>query len=160
MKTKPLVLAALLTCCGKFPSVEYETCAGVKCAEGSQCIEDSRSTGESYAACAIGGVPDPKCGRDVDKMYCEGNTWFACRGHYRTRVEDCAERFCVEHGSEARCVPSREPDPRCEGDGGNEPVTFCQDESAIVTCIGPWARSPIECRESVCGGDAGSAECR
>jgi hypothetical protein len=138
-----------------------ESCEGRTCPEASQCIENLRSSGRPYAACAIGGATDPKCVRDSDKTYCEGNTWIACKGRYREQVEDCAERFCVEHGDEAKCVPSREPDEACDGnDGrGKGPFTFCRG-NALVACIGPWARVPQECEGRFCRGIAGEATCR
>jgi hypothetical protein len=158
-----LFLVAFLVCCGAYPSASYVSCAGATCAEGSQCVEDQRSSGQLYTACAIGGTPDPKCGSDVDKTYCDGNTWIACKGHYRTRAEDCAERFCVEHGADAKCVPSREPDPRCQEntDGTDDKATFAFCEgNGLVQCIGPWARTPVECEASFCRGAIGEAQCR
>ena len=46
----------------------------MECEQGSTCIEDFDSRGQAYAACAIGGVPDPKCNRDTNKRFCDGNT--------------------------------------------------------------------------------------
>lgn len=157
-----VVFAGLLSCCGHHPLIPSfeESCATSKCPLGSQCIENLRSSGETYAACAIGGTTDPKCERDIDKTYCEGNTWIACKGRYRTKAEDCADKFCVEHGDLAKCVPSREPDPTCEGNpGGKETFAFCRG-NALVACIGPWARVPMECESRFCRGVAGEAQCR
>lgn len=157
-----VAFALLFSCCGQYPSATYfgESCATRTCAEGSQCIENLRSNGEPYAACAIGGRSDPECERDWDKTFCEGNTWVACKGRYREQAEDCAERFCVEHGGQAKCVPSREPDPTCgPSPDGKAPFTFCRG-NALVSCIGPWARVPQECEERFCRGVAGEAMCR
>lgn len=124
------------------PGPFYETCAGRQCAEGSSCFENHRSNGQAYAACAIGGIEDPKCGRDEDLTFCEENALVRCRGRYRVESFECGVGHCVEAVASASCVPIGEVDPAC--DAKTKGFAYC-DGNDIVACFGPYANERTDC---------------
>ena len=115
------------------------------CAEGSKCVDAYRSNGRAYAACAIGDI-DPKCDRDEDITYCDGNTWVRCKGHYREELVDCADEVCAAIGSRARCVRSLDPDPHCSADAGpfDRQTGFCEGD-VLFGCFGSFSERAIDC---------------
>jgi hypothetical protein len=137
-----LVAAGVASCFPRMPEVRYGTCADAQCDDGTTCVENHRSDGEPYAACAIGGVEDPKCGRDQDVSFCEDNTWVRCRGRYRIQNLDCGSEHCVEAGASATCVPNAEPDPACDANAKN--FAYC-DGNDVVACFGSYANERTDC---------------
>lgn len=167
------VLVSLPFACGHIPEIQLcqdEYCVspsekswcGTKeaCPEGTRCIQNLRSIGTTYAACAIGEI-DPDCNRDKDVQFCKDNTRVRCHGRYREEAVDCGDLFCVEVDARAVCVRSREPDPNCDADGGPW-WQFCEGNS-LVRCFGPFAGPPKDCAGGdarFCRGVAGAAACR
>jgi hypothetical protein len=133
-----------------------------RCTEGSKCIENYRSNGTVYAACAIGDI-DPKCERDEDIEHCDGNTWVRCKGRYREEAVDCGNAICSELHPRAACVRSLDPDPRCDGDAGpfTRQTTFCEGD-VLFGCFGELSELRTSCAAhgEFCRVIAGQAACR
>lgn len=129
-------------CFASIPGPTYVSCVGMECEQGSTCIEDFDSRGQAYAACAIGGVPDPKCNRDTNKRFCDGNTLVRCVGSYRVENFECGGDTCAEAFASAQCVPIAEVDPAC--DAAKKTSMHCDGDDAI-TCFGPYANERTDC---------------
>jgi len=160
-------LAAALSCLPTPPGPCRETCDGnlrracgtwdrdnspgdgIEDCGSRTCVEAPRTYGY-YAACAIGGVRDPRCNADNDATFCDGERVASCHGAFRVDDFDCAAdgRVCetiVANGFSARhaCVRSHEREPQCETDGGGQ-TTFCE-ENSIVLCFGGFVSQSAPC---------------
>ncbi len=167
------IVAICLSCSGPPSSsfcttAEPETCrsGNVKhgcdgdqaCGEGRSCVENTRSNGTTYAACAIGGKEafDERCERDDDATICDGETWVRCHGRYHEQEADCRSlgRVCEQlvrprvgaFGNEAiaKCVESHGRDEACAAATTDRTfATLCDGETEVF-CFGGFVLDRVK----------------
>lgn len=142
-------------------NVKHDCDGDHACGEGRTCVENTRSNGITYAACAIGGKAgfDERCDRDDDASICDGETWIACHGRYHEQAVDCRSLGLVceqltrprigAFGSEtiAKCVESHVADEGCAAQTTTVIAgSRCEGET-LLACFGPFVAARVSCPE-------------
>lgn len=145
------------------------------CGEGRTCVENTRSNGTTYAACAIGGKGgfDERCDRDFDATFCDGERWIRCHGRYHEEEVDCTSlgRVCEQltvpragaFGTEkvAKCVESHAHDEGCAAATATRAYGARCEGDSLLLCFGPLVGARKACREEgrFCRPVEGGAAC-